>query len=86
MGFFGESRTNGSISLVCMCFDTHTEAGRVQKYSTTIEFLKAAAGSYFVTEYKKMSKAGYKLSQSNIMHMSGKFHFYLFFFCLCLTG
>lgn len=41
-----------------MCFHTHTEAGIVQKNSTTLEFLKAAAGYYFVIEreYKKRSK------------------------------
>lgn len=33
-----------------MCFNTHTEAGRIQKNSTTLEFLKAAAGYYFVIE------------------------------------
>lgn len=42
-----------------MCFDTHTEAGRVQKNSTTLELLKAAAGYYFVIqrEYKKEVKS-----------------------------
>lgn len=33
-----------------MCFDTLTEAGRVQKNSTSLELLKAAAGYYSVTE------------------------------------
>lgn len=72
-----------------MCFDTHTEAGRVQKNPTSLEFLKAAAGYYFVIEreYKKRSKAGCKRSQSNIMHISRKFLFnFSFSFCMCGTG
>lgn len=71
-----------------MCFDTHTEAGRGQKNSTSLEFLKAAAGFYFVIEreYKKRSKAGYKRCQSNIMHISRKFRFDFFFVCFCGTG
>lgn len=65
-----------------MCFDTHTEAGGVQKNSTILEFLKAAAGYYFVVEreYKKRSKAGYRQSQSNIMHISRKFLLLLLLF------
>lgn len=71
-----------------MCFDTHTEAGRVQKNSTSLEFLKAAAGYYFVIEreYKKRSTAGYKRCQSNIMHISRKFHLNIFFFVFCFCG
>lgn len=72
-------------SLLYVFFDTHTEAG---KNSTTLEFLKAAAGYYFVIEreYKKRSKAGYKRCQSNIMHISRKSHFNFFFVCFCGTG
>lgn len=68
-----------------MCLDTHTEAGRVQKDSTTLDFLKAAAGNYSVTEreYKKRSKAGYRWSQSNIMHISRKLQWNC---CCCLCG
>lgn len=66
-----------------MCFDTHTEAGRIHKNSTTLEFLKAAAGYYFVIERenrKKRSKAGCRQHQSNIMHK--QFHFNFFFLYL----
>lgn len=35
------------LSLLFVFLDTHTEAGRVQKNPTTLEFLKAAAGYYF---------------------------------------
>lgn len=67
----------------CMRFYTRTEAGSVHKNSTSLEFLKAAAGNNFVIEreYKKRSKAGYKRCQSHIMHISRKFHltFFLFF-------
>lgn len=71
-----------------MCFNTHTEAGRGQKNSTSLEFLKAAAGFYFVIEreYKKRSKAGYKRCQSNIMHISRKFHFDFFLFVFVVQG
>lgn len=48
-----------------MCFDTHTEAGRVQKNSTTIEFLKAAAGYYFVIE-REYKKRGQKQVTSEV--------------------
>lgn len=44
-----------------MSRDTRTEAGRVWKNSTKLEFLKAAAGIILLLrEYKKRSKAGYK--------------------------
>ena len=72
----------------CICFDSHTEAGRSEKNSTSLEFLKAVAGYYSVIEreYKKRSKADYKQIQSNIMHISRKFHFIFFFLFDCYCG
>lgn len=61
-----------------MCSDTHTEAGRVWKNSTKLEFLKAAAGiTLLLRDYKKRSKAGYK--QESKQHYAYKQEVSFFF-------